>query len=142
MSDYLYTKGNPTKANPNIRLHPEHGLNVTFVRYYCVVTGKEWESGELAFLGWNKGKEAERYTTMGYRVCPEVQEKLDEGYIAAIVVDAEKTDDVKNPYRTGEIMYIKERAWREIFDDDVPAEKVTFIDTDVRDGLKDEAEEI
>lgn len=93
--DEIIFSKNPGKKD-YITLHPEHGVNPTIIQYICPVTGKTWESNELALLGFNKGKKAEMHTVMGYKPCPEVQELFDKGYIALIVYDSTKQPVKKN----------------------------------------------
>lgn len=101
----------------NIELHPKYGVNATILQYVCPILNKVWESGELAFLGYNKNQEAKMHTMAGYQICPEAQEHINNGYKALVVVDDAKTKNVKNPHRTGEILWIKSEAANAFFPD-------------------------
>lgn len=133
--DEIIFSKNPGKKD-YITLHPEHGVNPTIIQYICPVTGKTWESNELALLGFNKGKKAEMHTVMGYKPCPEVQELFDKGYIALIVYDSTKTTSEKEPYRTGDIIYIREEAYKGIFNQEPHESRFAFIDLEAMEKLK------
>ena len=84
---------------------------------------------------------------MGLKPCPEVQEKIDDGYLCLVVIDPSKsafepTDFVSNEnmgkmHRTGEIMYMRREAFAQIFEgNDMTNHVMTFIDLEVADQLK------
>jgi hypothetical protein len=89
---------------------------------------------------------------MGLKPCPEVQEKIDDGYICLVVIDPEKseidqTDFVKNEdmgkvHRTGEIVYMRAHVAEEMLGVDTNKHKMTYIDTELRNRLQPMAEVI
>jgi hypothetical protein len=127
------------KNNDSIRLHPEHGLNPTIIQYQCPVTGQIWQSNELALLGYNKNKKANMYSTAGTKICPEVQEQLDKGFVVFIIVDEEKTTDMNNPFRTGELMYMKKEAALKMFDQNI--KDIAFLTIDAYEKIKSQIKE-
>lgn len=119
--------------NDSIRLHPVHGVNPTIAQYQCPATGKIWESGELILLGYNKNKKADMYTVVGARFCPEVQEKLDQGYVVLVGVDEDKTTDKECPYRTGEVIYLKRERVAQLFNSEV--KDMAYVDKQLTKAL-------
>jgi len=118
----------------SIHLHPRHGVNPTILQYQCPATGKIWEANELASLGYNKNKKADMYTVAGLKFCPEVQEKLDSGFVVLIVCDETLTTDTKNPFRTGEICYMKKEAADANFN--IEVKDMAFITTELFEKIK------
>lgn len=116
---------------------------VSMVQKVCVATGKKYDSGELLFDKRLK-ESLDRYTTTGWGLSPEVQEKIDEGYIVLVGIDAEKSDIDKNGmsssgevYRTGQLMYVREHVFRHIFEleEDAEINKINFVSEDTIEQL-------
>lgn len=107
---------------------------ITMVRKVCIVTGKEFDANEL-MINQRLHKSFDRYTTTGYGISPEVQEKIDDDYIALIGFDV--TQSHPNPkqysdfYRTGEVAYLKSNVFQDIFTVELPKEKFTFVEKEV-----------
>lgn len=87
----------------------------------CLVTGKTFNVGILLDRRLKDSLEEENITGWGFS--PEVQEKLDEGYVALVGVDYEKstiTDGKllpENAYRTGQVAYVKKLVLNNILPD-------------------------
>jgi hypothetical protein len=121
---------------------------VTLEQKKCLVTGKDYDSGSLLLDKRLKNK-FEHYTCTGWGISPEVQEKINEGYIPLVVCDPKKsiiTDGRTKPedaYRTGEVIYLKRHVAEDMFNvENLP--EFTFIDEEMRDVLqkmKDNAED-
>ena len=116
--------------------------HVSMVQKICIVTGKAFDTNEL--LLYTRLKESlERHTITGWGISPEVQEKLDEGYIALVGVDEKKstiTNGIIKPedaFRIGEVIYVKEEVFFKIFDMEAPKGKVSFVDAEVISFLKE-----
>ena len=79
----------------------------------------------------------------GNGFCPEVQEKLDKGYVVLVVIDSEKSGIGENrsivqpdePYRTGEIIYMKKDVSDKFFDNEIKT--IAFIDEEVAGVIKE-----
>lgn len=116
--------------------------HVSMVQKICIVTGKAFDTNEL-LLDTRLKESLERHTITGWGISPEVQEKLDEGYIALVGVDEKKstiTNGIIKPedaFRTGEVIYVKEEVFFKIFDMEAPKGKVSFVDTEVISFLKE-----
>ena len=105
--------------------------HVAMEKNICLVTGKEYETGSLLLATrYYKGEptvdlEGEnRRTGLGNNVtgngfCPEVQEKLDAGYVALVCINSKKSNDTK------------------FFN--VKMENMAFIDEKVTEIIKDQA---
>lgn len=112
---------------------------VTMVDKICIVTGKQFHANEL-MMDLRLKDSLDKYTLTGYGISPEVQEKLDDNYIALIGFDSSKT--TPNPklyndfHRTGDIMYIKANVFENIFTVELPKDKFTFVEKEVIDYLQ------
>lgn len=99
----------------------------------CKVTGKKFESGEILISMHLKSIPKDK-TLTGWGISPEVQEKMDEGYVPLVCVDHNKSDKLPNgnitpegAYRTGEIAYVRRHVLEKL--GDVPADQdFMFID--------------
>ena len=122
----------------------------------CLATGKEYETGSLLLAtryrkngesvvdleGTNKRTGIDNNVT-GNGFCPEVQEKLDDGYVVLVVIDSSKSGIGENrstvqpdePYRTGEIIYMKKDVSDKFFDKGI--ETIAFIDEEVAGVIKE-----
>lgn len=108
--------------------------HVSIEQHVCIVTGKPYDTGGL-LLDKQLKNSLERKTVTNYGISPEVQEKIDKGYVPLVVIDPEKSDigsegniDPKTAYRTGEIAYVKESFLLQVYD--VEEIKTPFIFTD------------
>jgi hypothetical protein len=102
----------------------------------CLVTGKTYDSGNL-LIAKNLNQKLDMRTTTGWGYCPEVQEKLDQGYVALVGADMSKSElqdngnvSPEDAYRTGDVIYMRREAAKRIlnFKDGLD---MSFIDTDV-----------
>jgi hypothetical protein len=78
----------------------------------CIVLGKPYNTQSL-LLDKRMKDSLENNTITGWGISPEVQEKIDEGFVALIEINEEKstvTDGKilpENAYRTGVVAYLK-----------------------------------
>ncbi len=129
--------------------------HVAMEKNICLATGKEYETGSLLLAtryrngesvvdleGTNKRTGFDNNIT-GNGFCPEVQEKLDKGYVVLVVIDSEKSGIGENrsivqpdePYRTGEIIYMKKDESDKFFDNEIKT--IAFIDEEVAEVIKE-----
>lgn len=73
--------------------------------------------------------------TTGYGLCPECKKFADDGYIALVACDPDKTEFKPNgnvvlegAYRTGEVVRVRRAAWSMIFDLPAPGGDFVFLD--------------
>lgn len=99
----------------------------------CPACGKQHAVGVL--LHKKLRKTLPPQVTTGWSLCPDDQEKIDEGYIVMVGVDEHKSERMPNgnigpsgAWRTGDIAYVKAAAFANIFD--IPAPQDGFCYTD------------
>jgi hypothetical protein len=119
----------------------------TILTYQCPVTGKVWESNEIAIptrlYSQRSWESQEKNTHAGLQPCPEVQEKLDAGYVALVAIDPDKSEympngnvDLAGAYRTGQIAYMKREVIPDILGADPGDHPMIFIDSEVANQLE------
>lgn len=115
--------------------------HVAMEQKMCLVTGKLYDTGTI-LLDRRMEDTLEQPTVTGWGFCPEVQEKLDNGYVAFIGIDPEKSTikndriTIKNDritkedaYRTGKILYIRRSVLPNIINIPIPEDmQFMFID--------------
>lgn len=79
----------------------------------------------------------------GNQPCSECQTKLDEGYVALVEVDEEKSGAVHkdllmpgDAYRTGNISWLRSKAWAQVFNVPLPDPPLCFVGADVTAKLQ------
>lgn len=93
---------------------------VTLEQAVCPACGKTFDTGNL-LLDQRMRKRFDRFTVTGFQICPEDQQKIDEGYRILVAVDRCKSDDMtpEGVYRTGEVAYLR----CEVADEIIPGSK-------------------
>lgn len=110
--------------------------HVSMEQHVCVVCGKQFDTGTI-LLDKRMRATLERHTITGMGMCPAHTEKREQGYVALIECDPEKSDVSGNTarpdkvWRTGNVVHLKREAWERIFDTPVPENMVAFIEPDV-----------
>lgn len=123
--------------------------HVSLERKMCPVTGKLWDTGTLLFEK-HLGKKLEKYTTTGYAFCPEVAEKIDNGYVALIAIDESKSKSrntiskgnkvsQEDAYRTGGLMYMRKELAESMFN--IKIQDMNFIEDELFKQLEKKANE-
>jgi hypothetical protein len=111
---------------------------VTMEQQLCVVTGKPFDTNSL-LLDQSFKKVFDKHTITGWGFSPEVQEKIDEGYVALVEIDGDKSEKTKgvilpqNAYRLGRIVYIKKHVLEEITGD--VSKEMAWVEPDFLDYL-------
>src|SRR5215831_20757965 len=96
--------------------------HVTIEKHACIVCGKLFDTGAI-LLDTRLRERFERETTTGLGMCPEHQKMKDDGYVALIECDPEKskvkagaaTLHSDDAYRTGNVCFIRRTAWDHVF---------------------------
>ena len=115
---------------------------VGMTQYVCPVTGQTWQGNEI-LIDRRLRKSLDRYNTVGMQVCPEVQEKIDKGFIPLVVCDPEKSKITngrtkpEDAYRTGEVIYMKKEAFFRVFNIEKLDKHFAYIDPATRDYLEE-----
>lgn len=121
----------------SIRLHPEHGVNPSIEQAMCPICGKTFDTGSILMMGMNRGKEASRHTVTHLDLCPDDKQKLDDGYIALVAIDPEKSDlsdglaKPESAYRTGALAHIRRPLAKEMLGIDDPDIPFVYVDEEV-----------
>lgn len=98
---------------------------VTLEQRVCMVCGKQYDTGSL-LLDKRMRERFERYTVTGMGLCPDDKAKFDDGYLALVEIDPEKTplhgDRIKpeDAYRTGTVVHIRRTVAKRLFNVPVP----------------------
>lgn len=110
----------------------ESTIGVALVKEACPLCGKV-EDGPIILntrLSVKRAKEVEKLhgQVIGYmdKPCKECQEYMTQGILLIGVIE-EKTDDEKNPYRSGNIWVMKKEAFQRIFGS-IPEKGAAFLD--------------
>jgi len=96
---------------------------VSMEQHLCKVTGKPYDTNGVLLQTKNIHRpKLDRNTLTGWGYSPEVQEKLDDGYLALVGCDEDMSDKLPNgnilpsgAWRTGNIVYIKRHLAKELF---------------------------
>lgn len=110
--------------------------HVSMEQKVCFICGRTYDTGAL-LLDTRLQKTFERYTVTGHGQCKDCDEKINEGRIALIGVDEEKTTNPNNPWRTGELVFLREEAFKKMFNVELPPKKIAFVDKEVVNMLKE-----
>lgn len=109
---------------------------VAMAKKVCIATGKLYDEGSI-LIDKKLKPISEEKSVVGAGFCPEVQEKIDEGYQVLVGIDSNRSEldkegrvDPGSAYRTGDVLYMKHKPFREMFQIDVDAEvpPMVFID--------------
>ncbi|HEL5340003.1 TPA: ATPase [Stenotrophomonas maltophilia] len=117
---------------------------VSLERRVCLVCGVAFDTGNL-LLDKRLRASMDRHTTTGWGLCAEHQKLFDDGYIALVECDPERSglsaseDRVKpgDAYRTGRVAHLKREAFAKVFARPLATEQpCVFIDAGVFERLK------
>lgn len=78
-------------------------------------------------------------TVTGWALCPEHEKLHEEGYIALVAIDPDRSAKPYTPggvYRLGDVAHMRRSAWREIFNRNPPESPMAFCDKDLVEKLK------
>lgn len=98
--------------------------HVSLEQKMCVVTGKPYDTNGI-LLDTTLKESLEKHTITGWGLSPEVQEKVDDGYVALVEIDYEKSTKVSDEdtilpaeaYRLGRVCYLKRNVMLQIIPD-------------------------
>jgi hypothetical protein len=109
-------------------------------RHICVVCAERFETGNV-LLHKRMQPVFGRTTVTGYGMCPKHQKLKDDGFIALIECDPNKTKvhgdthearaHLKDAYRTGRLVHMRATAFAATFDVPIPEKGICFIEPDV-----------
>ncbi|PLZ02448.1 ATPase [Burkholderia sp. WAC0059] len=96
--------------------------HVSMEQHICVVCGTTFDTGSI-LLDRRLRASLKRHTTTGWGLCPEHQKLADEGYVALIECDPQRSGsptsaDRMKPeqvYRTGRLAHLKREVFARVF---------------------------
>lgn len=117
---------------------------VTMEQQVCVVCGHPFDTGSL-LLDRRMRDKFEQHTLTGWGLCEEHQKLKDEGYVAFVGVDEEKSLEAgntaritpENAYRTGAMAHLRKSVYDQIIDVPCPEGMVVFCPTETIELLQD-----
>lgn len=124
--------------------------HVSLEQRICLVCGQPYSTNAI-LLDKRLRQSLERETITGFGMCGEHYAKYQEGYIALVGCDPEKTRvrgstvDPEDAYRTGEVVHLRFTAWPNIFNSPLPTKDgrplpLVFVDQAVIAMLKSRVE--
>lgn len=121
----------------SIRVSERHGVNPMLVRcFYC-----NEDTGEIALLGRLPGDaEAPRHGVLDKKPCAVCQRHMEQGVILISVDEEKSKGDLKNPYRTGGWVVVRDEAIRRMVTpaelaEDIITRRMAFVPDDVWDKV-------
>ena len=118
--------------------------HVSMERCVCLICGIHYDTGAI-LLDRRLRASMERYMTTGWGLCPEHRKMHEQGYIALVECDLEKSeqlsaDDRAKPegmYRTGRIAHLKREVFIKLFKDTAEADRpCVFVDHAIIERLQ------
>lgn len=126
--------------------------HVTMEQHRCIVCGQDFDTGNI-LLDTRLREVFDHKTVVGMGLCPEHQDRYDQGYIALVECDPARSKHsdglIRNgdAYRTGTIVHMKLAAFQRIitgaspFDDNGEMFPMVYVEPDVVKMLKEMAGE-
>ena len=116
---------------------------VSLEQRVCLVCGAPFDTGSL-LLDKHLRASMKRHTTMGWGLCPEHQKLFDDGFVALVECDPERSGSPaggrmkpEQAYRTGRVAHLRRTAFAEVFNTPITAEQAcVFVEPGVLDQLQ------
>lgn len=103
---------------------------VSMEQHVCYVCGKTYDTGSI-LLDRRLRASMKRNTVTGYGICEEHKAKIDEGYVILI-----ECADQYGSNRTGQLAYVKQDRFKDIFNSEPPEKHIAFAEQGVIEKLK------
>lgn len=121
--------------------------HVSLEQHVCLVCGAAYDTGNL-LLDRRLRASLERHTATGWGLCAEHQRLFDDGFVALIECDPQRSnpsgaDRIKpeQAYRTGQVAHLKREAFARVFGNPAAADQAcVFIEPGVIEQLQAMAE--
>ncbi|MBN9331767.1 ATPase [Comamonas sp.] len=105
--------------------------------------GTSFDTGNL-LLDKRLRASMKRYTTTGWGLCPEHQKLFDDGFVALVECDPERSGSradgrlkPEQAYRTGRVAHLRRTAFAQVFNVPIAAEQACiFVEPGVLDQLQ------
>jgi hypothetical protein len=118
--------------------------HVSMERHVCLVCGIAFDTGSI-LLDKRLLAGMECHTTTGLGLCDEHQRMADEGFVALVECDPERSGaqsangrmKLEHAYRTGRVMHLKREVFADVFNVPIEADRpIVFIEPGVIERLE------
>lgn len=104
----------------------------------CPVCAKTFDTNAI-LINKHLRENMERYTVTGWGLCPEHKKLHEEGYVALVAIDPDRSAKPYTPssvYRLGGVAHMRRSVWRSIFNCDPPEGPMVFCDEELVEKLE------
>ena len=118
--------------------------HVSLEQHVCLVCGIRFDTGTI-LLDRRLRASMERYTATGWGLCPEHQKLSDDGFVALIECDTQRSGSPSNAsrmkpqqaYRTGRLAHLKREVFAQVFNAPIAANQpCVFVEPGVIEQLQ------
>ncbi|XOV83535.1 MAG: ATPase [bacterium] len=118
--------------------------HVSLERHVCLVCGVAYDTGNL-LLDKRLRASMERHTTTGWGLCPEHQKLSDDGFVALVECDPQRSGSPsgaarmkpEQAYRTGRLAHLKRNVFAKVFNVPIEANQpCVFVEPGVIEQLE------
>ena len=118
--------------------------HVSLEQHVCLVCGTRFDTGAI-LLDRRLRASMERHTATGWGLCPEHQKLSDEGFVALVECDPQRSGSPagggrvkpEQAYRTGRLAHLKREAFAQVFDVPIAADQpCVFVEPGVIEQLQ------
>jgi hypothetical protein len=129
-------------------VQPEIVMNdkshVSLEQHVCLVCGTRFDTGAI-LLDRRLRASMERHTATGWGLCPEHQKLSDDGFVALVECDPQRSGSPagggrvkpEQAYRTGRLAHLKREAFAQVFNVPIAADQpCVFVEPGVIEQLQ------
>lgn len=118
--------------------------HVSLEQHVCLVCGTRFDTGAV-LLDRRLRASMERHTATGWGLCPEHQKLSDEGFVALVECDPQRSGSPagggrvkpEQAYRTGRLAHLKREAFAQVFNVPIAADQpCVFVEPGVIEQLQ------
>lgn len=111
---------------------------VSMEQKVCPVCAKTFDTNAI-LLNKRLANTLEPQTVTGWALCPEHEKLHEEGYVALVAIDPDRSVKPYTPggvYRLGGVAHMRRSVWKDIFNCDPPEGPMVFCSEDLVERLK------
>ncbi|HCL44624.1 TPA: ATPase [Pseudomonas aeruginosa] len=118
--------------------------HVSLEQHVCLVCGTRFDTGAI-LLDRRLRASMERHTATGWGLCPEHQKLSDDGFVALVECDPQRSGSPagggrvkpEQAYRTGRLAHLKREAFAQVFNVPIAADQpCVFVEPGVIEQLQ------
>ena len=118
--------------------------HVSLEQHVCLVCGKAFDTGTI-LLDKRLRASMEHHTKTGWGLCPEHQKLADDGFVALVECDPQRSGSPagggrvkpEQAYRTGRLAHLKREAFAQVFNVPIAADQpCVFVEPGVIEQLQ------